>query len=95
MTKFWQTAQQTDAVKMLLSGKDIFITLPMGGEKSVCLPSVVNELQRLSGSVSHHLKVSLMMGQVAKLSGRGIKATYVRTTISAEEEGTASTRLYT
>ena len=30
--------------------------------------------------------ISLMIDQVSKLSGKGVKATYVRTTISTEEE---------
>lgn len=82
------TAEQMEAVKMFLSGKDVFISLPTGSGKSACyccLPSLYDALRNLSGGAKHHSivvvvspLVSLMVDQVAKLRRTsGLKAGYI------------------
>ena len=92
LVSHFPTDEQLDAVKKLLSGKDVFISLPTGSGKSICfscLPLVFDELR--APFASHHSIIvvvspltSLMIDQVTKFSSKGLKAAFVGDKDNAE-----------
>ncbi len=74
---------QQEAVEAVLAGRDVLLTMPTGGGKSLVyqLPAVV--LEGLTLVVSP--LISLMKDQVDALERKGVAATYVNSSLSAAE----------
>ena len=80
---------QDEVISSLLSGRDTVAIMPTGAGKSLCfqlpallLPGVTIVITAL---------ISLMKDQVDSLEGQGIAATYINSSLSAQETGS---RLY-
>ena len=82
------TPEQVEAVKVFLTGRDVFVSLPTGSGKSICfscLPLLYDRLKAVVGiPIRHHAIVlvvcpliSLMIDQVHKMNAEGLKAAYV------------------
>ena len=74
---------QEEIIRDALAGKDVFALLPTGGGKSLCfqLPALVNP--RLTVVVSP--LIALMKDQVDALQASGVAATFLNSSIAAEE----------
>src|SRR5436853_1277376 len=74
---------QEEIVKDALAGRDVFALLPTGGGKSLCfqLPSLLRD--GLTVVVSP--LIALMKDQVDALTVSGIPATFLNSTLGAEE----------
>lgn len=74
---------QPDAIRAVLSGRDVLVLMPTGGGKSLCyqVPALVLPGTTLVVSPL----ISLMQDQVDALRARGIGATFVNSTLSAAE----------
>ena len=74
---------QEDIIRDSLAGKDVFALLPTGGGKSLCfqLPALAQE--GLTVVVSP--LIALMKDQVDALQAAGVSATYLNSSLSAEE----------
>ena len=79
--------KQLEAVREFVSNKDVFVSLPTGGSKSLCyavLPAVFDIFHQCSNSTSMIIVVSpliaLMKDQVGILQKKGLNAVYVRRT---------------
>ena len=74
--------EQTEAVRSVAMGKDVFVSLPTGAGKSVCyaiLPMVFDSLRNVEGSITLVVSplLAMMKNQVEILNSRGIRAAYV------------------
>ncbi len=76
---------EQDAVSNFLLGRDVFVTVPTGGGKSLCyacLPSVYDHLRK-DESLHHAIVVvvsplsALMQDQVSKFTTKGVRAVYI------------------
>jgi ATP-dependent DNA helicase RecQ len=74
---------QEDIIRDSLAGKDVFALLPTGGGKSLCfqLPALAQD--GLTVVVSP--LIALMKDQVDALQAAGVSATYLNSSLSAEE----------
>jgi len=74
---------QEEIVKDALAGRDVFALLPTGGGKSLCyqLPA----LARGGLTVVVSPLISLMKDQVDALTASGVAATFLNSTLSADE----------
>ena len=83
------TDEQSQALRQIVLGKDVFVSLPTGSGKSLCfaaLPYVFESLRKAnSRDQPFHLAIvicvcplsALMQDQVAKYGERGLKAAFV------------------
>ena len=76
--------EQLEAVRAILEGRDVFVSLPTRSGKSLCygcLPLVFDELRAVPQGKSIVVVVSplkaLMMDQVQTFSTKGVKAAYL------------------
>ena len=76
-------AGQADAVSAVLAGRDTVVVLPTGGGKSLCFQVPALTLGGLTVVLSP--LISLMKDQVDALEARGIAATFLNSTLSANE----------
>jgi ATP-dependent DNA helicase RecQ len=74
---------QERAVRSVLAGRDTLVILPTGGGKSLCFQVPALVLPRLTVVISP--LISLMKDQVDALTARGIPATLVNSTLTANE----------
>lgn len=74
---------QREIIEASLAGRDVFALLPTGGGKSLCfqLPALV----RSGLTVVVSPLIALMKDQVDQLQAVGVAATYLNSTLSAEE----------
>ena len=82
---------QADIIQQLLDGKDALVLMPTGGGKSLCyqIPSLVREG---TGIVISPL-IALMQDQVDALTQLGIRAAYLNSTLSFEDQKQVVQRL--
>ncbi|MFC3122929.1 DNA helicase RecQ [Agaribacter flavus] len=75
---------QWEAISAVLNQRDTLVLMPTGGGKSICyqIPALV--LEGLTLVVSP--LISLMQDQVQQLSEQGVKAAYLNSSLSKEEE---------
>ncbi len=75
---------QRDIIDAILQGQDVVAVMPTGGGKSLCyqLPALI--LPGLTVVVSP--LIALMKDQVDSLLARGLRATYINSTLSPEEQ---------
>ena len=75
---------QEEALRRILAGEDLTLVMPTGAGKSACfqLPALVREGLTLVISPL----IALMKDQVEGLQARGVAATFVNSTLSAEEQ---------
>jgi len=75
---------QEEVVRAIVGGRDALVIMPTGGGKSLCfqLPAVVKDGCALVVSPL----IALMKDQVDALVARGIAATYINSTLGAEEQ---------
>jgi ATP-dependent DNA helicase RecQ len=83
---------QEEIIADALEGRDVFALLPTGGGKSLCfqLPALVRE--GLTVVISP--LIALMKDQVEGLQASGVAATFLNSTLSAEETKTRYRGLY-
>jgi ATP-dependent DNA helicase RecQ len=74
---------QREIIEASLAGRDVFALLPTGGGKSLCfqLPA----LHRTGLTVVVSPLIALMKDQVDQLQAAGVAATYLNSTLSADE----------
>lgn len=82
---------QRAAVEAVLSGRDALVVLPTGGGKSICFQVPALLRTRLTVVVSP--LISLMADQVQALERRGIGATFLNSTLPAEEAAARIARM--
>ena len=75
---------QKDAIKATLSGKDVLAIMPTGGGKSICyqIPALVTN----GVCVVISPIISLMYDQVEALKRRGIKASFINSTMDRAQQ---------
>lgn len=78
----WRSRQR-EAIDAVLAGRDVVLTLPTGQGKSLCyqLPALI--LEGLTLVVSP--LIALMQDQVQALRERGVRASFVNSTLSSSE----------
>ncbi|HUK20223.1 MAG TPA: RecQ family ATP-dependent DNA helicase [Gemmatimonadales bacterium] len=76
----------------LLAGRDVLAVLPTGAGKSLCYQLPALMLDGLTLVVSP--LIALMQDQVAALSGRGIRAAYLNSTLDAAGQSRVTAELY-
>jgi ATP-dependent DNA helicase RecQ len=74
---------QERAVSAVLAGRDTLVILPTGGGKSICYQVPALMLPGLTVVISP--LISLMKDQVDALEARGLPATFINSTLSANE----------
>ena len=74
---------QDEAVKSVFAGRDTLVLFPTGGGKSLCYQVPALVLEGLTIVISP--LVALMEDQVNQLQERGIKATFINSTLSRAE----------
>src|SRR3954471_10945773 len=74
---------QREIIEATLSGKDVFALLPTGGGKSLCfqLPA----LARPGLTIVVSPLIALMKDQVDQLQASGVAATFLNSSLNAEE----------
>src|SRR6186713_3517158 len=74
---------QEEIIRDALAGKDVFAVLPTGGGKSLCfqLPALV----RPGLTIVVSPLIALMKDQVDQLQASGVAATFLNSTLDAEE----------
>src|SRR6185369_10497071 len=74
---------QKEIVECILAGQDVVALMPTGGGKSLCyqLPAIISD--KLSIVISP--LIALMKDQVDALNARGIGATYINSSMGADE----------
>ena len=83
--------QQERAVKSLVLGRDVFVSLPTGSGKSLCYCLLPSVFDLLSGSDGTSIVVvvspllSLMKDQVWSMMARNVRAVYVGDCLEEEE----------
>ena len=83
---------QADAIATVLSGRDVLVVLPTGGGKSLCYQVPALVLPGMTVVISP--LISLMHDQVQALERRGIRATYVDSTLARGELHSRLTRAF-
>lgn len=87
LTQYWGYssfhAGQEHAIRAVLAGRDSLTVMPTGGGKSLCYQVPALLLSGLTIVVSP--LISLMQDQVDDLSGRGIRAALINSTLSAQQ----------
>ena len=75
---------QKDIIDHILKGQDALVVLPTGGGKSLCyqLPALIFDGMTVVVSPL----ISLMQDQVTQLQNRGIRATFLNSTLSYSEQ---------
>ncbi|HWA26447.1 MAG TPA: DNA helicase RecQ [Lacunisphaera sp.] len=83
---------QREIIEAHLAGRDVFALLPTGGGKSLCfqLPALVRPGLTLVVSPL----IALMKDQVDQLQAAGVSATYLNSSLSAEESRSRLARLH-
>jgi ATP-dependent DNA helicase RecQ len=83
---------QLEIIEATLAGKDVFALLPTGGGKSLCfqLPA----LSRPGLTVVVSPLIALMKDQVDQLQASGVAATFLNSTLSADESRSRLRRLH-
>ena len=76
---------QERAVGAVLAGRDTLVILPTGGGKSICYQVPALMLPGLTVVISP--LISLMKDQVDALAARGLPATFINSTLTANEVG--------
>jgi ATP-dependent DNA helicase RecQ len=76
--------EQEAAIKSALAGRDSLVLMPTGGGKSLCYQ--VPALLRQGVAVVVSPLIALMQDQVAALTGSGIEAAYLNSTLSYAEQ---------
>lgn len=99
--KYSQASEhQTEAIRELVLGKDVFINLPTGSGKFLCyaaLPYVFDELREKNGLAGTFQSIvveplqSIMEDQVRKYTARGAKAAFVG---KAQEDQSVRTAVF-
>jgi ATP-dependent DNA helicase RecQ len=74
---------QADAIRTILSRRDLLVVLPTGGGKSLCYQVPALVLPGMTVVISP--LISLMQDQVAALERRGISATFLDSTLSRND----------
>src|SRR5688500_9476390 len=76
---------QGEVVSALLGGKDVFVLLPTGGGKSLCyqLPALLTD----GVAVVVSPLIALMKDRVDNLLAMGVKATFINSSLEADEVG--------
>lgn len=76
--------QQTQVIQAALNGQDALVLMPTGGGKSLCyqIPGLVRDGMAIVVSPL----IALMQDQVAALKQLGIRAEYLNSTLSGEEQ---------
>ncbi len=74
---------QADIIHQVLAGRDTLALLPTGGGKSICFQVPGLAMEGLSLVISP--LIALMRDQVEQLTGRGITAGYINSTLSLPE----------
>src|ERR1043165_7199203 len=74
---------QREIIEAALDGRDVFALLPTGGGKSLCfqLPALL----RPGLTVVVSPRIALMKDQVDQLQAAGVAATYLNSTLDADE----------
>ncbi|MCH8495038.1 MAG: RecQ family ATP-dependent DNA helicase [Balneolales bacterium] len=87
LSKYWGFPAfrpgQDDVVRSIFDGKETVVLFPTGGGKSLCYQVPATVLPGLTLVISP--LVALMQDQVDQLNSRGIKATFINSTISRYE----------
>ena len=84
-------AEQKQAIESALCGKDVFVTLPTGFGKSAIYQALPYCAESLEGSSRAMVLVispliALMRDQVSSLRAKGVRACYLGSHCSAEED---------
>ena len=76
--------QQADIIQNSLNGKDALVLMPTGGGKSLCyqIPGIIRDGMAIVVSPL----IALMQDQVAALQQLGIRAAFLNSTLSSEEQ---------
>ena len=82
---------QGDVIHHVCKGGDALVLLPTGGGKSMCyqIPALI----RAGTGIVVSPLISLMQDQVEQLKALGVKAAYLNSTLSQEEQANISERL--
>src|SRR5215469_4346077 len=82
---------QSDVIQAVLDGRDCLVVMPTGGGKSLCyqLPALMKDGTTLVISPL----IALMKDQVDGLRERGIKATFINSSLSFDEQKKRSNAL--
>ncbi len=82
---------QGDVIHHVCKGGDALVLLPTGGGKSMCyqIPALI----RAGTGIVVSPLISLMQDQVEQLKALGVKAAYLNSTLSQEEQASISDRL--
>jgi ATP-dependent DNA helicase RecQ len=75
---------QRAVIEAVLAGRDVLCVMPTGGGKSLCyqLPAIVNDGLALVVSPL----IALMKDQVDRLVARGLRASYINSTLDPDEQ---------
>src|SRR5438270_12875578 len=75
---------QREVIEQVLAGRDVLCVMPTGGGKSLCYQLPAVRLEGVTLVVSP--LIALMKDQVDALSVRGIKATFINSTLDLAEQ---------
>jgi len=82
--------EQRDIIESVLSGRDNFVLMPTGGGKSLCYQLPALELPGLTLVISP--LIALMKDQVDALLANGVKAAFINSSLSYDENARTQTR---